>query len=500
MALQTQVFDHDTPSAPVRAGGMLLDSAGVKLSPHHTIGTFAGASSSDGSFSDSTGQGQIDYDSAGYLYVADTLNNRVQRFAISASGIWVYESKLGSLTTLLGGGTSPNLLAIDRSRNEIHLAANDHYTASNWISVWSLADWPNLTTLNRVRQYGANANSNVADRAYAGYTLTIDSTYAVVASAFSPFRQLRWNHVTGALQNQDASSIKKGKWTTDGAGNWWTSIGFGSAGVGLYKADPSTFATGTKIDTTSSSSYWRRARMTGGAPLAPVYHDGKVYCRGYLGDWLAWSAADNSFLDLHSSPGPLGASNAAVGQSGWARSSDVLLGRAGIAVDANGCAWLVCWSQNADNTADQSFLVAWPLSTATATWTKNDWSAGTNTLKSLLIGGEHLSGEKWKARIRKNSGSWITFTSEDLLTQAFFDSVGTFTEGDTLTLEISLSTNDRLDFASGLTFCRDKISPQNVFVQLGYEDDAATNFVPQATGAFLAKLGGSGAFKAKLGG
>jgi hypothetical protein len=163
MALASQVFDHDTPSAPTRAGGMLLDSAGVSHPPLQTLGSLTANSSADGEFSTSgLGYGQLDYDSAGRLYVMDTGNNRVQRFAKNASGVWAYDSKATTITTSLGGGGNPVLLAIDRAANEIHLAAYDQYVDSTWIKVFSLAGWPTLGSA--VRSYGSNSSSNAAGK------------------------------------------------------------------------------------------------------------------------------------------------------------------------------------------------------------------------------------------------------------------------------------------------------------------------------------------------
>lgn len=499
MGQATELFDQSP--APTRTLGMMLGASGVSAPSVQIVGSVANVSTADGSFSDVNGYGQIDYDSAGYMYVCDISGNRVQRFVKNSSGAWIYDSKVASLGTLIGGGTNSVLVAIDRSRNQIHLGMLDHYTASNWISVWNLSDWPSLTTGNRVRQYGANASSNTADRALQGVGLTIDDTYAVVTSLGTPYRQLRWNHVTGVLQNQDASAVvPKGRWTTDGAGNWWTAIGFNAGSFGLYKADPSTFAAGTRLDVANAGGTFRRNRFHSGAPLAPVYSGGRVYARSYIGNLMAWSATDNSYVDEFAQSGNLGNGDVALGSSAWAITTSVTNGKSGIVVDADGCAWLVSWANNANNANSQSFLLMQPLSAAVATWTKTDWSTGVNTLQSIVPHGLHLSGEKWKIRLKKNSGSWITFTTEDVRNSAFFSSLGTFTSGDTLTVELSLSTWDRLDFASGVTATRDKLAPSNIAVQLTYEDTEADVYVPYETGAIKAKLGGTGAFRAKIGG
>jgi len=140
----------------------------------------------------------------------------------------------------------------------------------------------------------------------------------------------------------------------------------------------------------------------------------------------------------------------------------------------------------------------YPLLASTATWTKTDWSAGTNTIKAISLKGTNLSGEKFKIRLKKNSGSWETITPDLVQDEATLD-WATFTTGDILTVELSLSTWDRLDGHATLTANRDKIAPTNVAVQVVYEDTEGDVYVPYASAGFKARQNATGAFKARQG-
>ncbi len=76
---------------------------------------------------------------------------------------------------------------------------------------------------------------------------------------------------------------------------------------------------------------------------------------------------------------------------------------------------------------------------------------------------------------------------------------GTFTSGDTLTVELSLSIWDRLDGSSALSAARNRQPPTEVQMLLTYDDTAETQFTPVATVGFAGKLGGAGAFRGRLG-
>jgi len=504
MALARQTFDHDSPSAPTRAAGMLLGSSGVTHPPLSTIGALSGTSSANGSFSDTEGYGHIDYDSSGYLYVFDSGNNRVQRFVHNATdGDFDYDSKLDGITTLVGGGsTNYGILAIDRTNAQIHLTLGDYtQTSGAWISVWNLSDWPNLTTLNRVRQYGSNSSSSDASgRSYLGLSLAIDDTYAVVSSALSPFRTLRWNHQTGVLENQETQATTYSQFATDGAGNWWVGAHAGAAEAGICKIDVTTLTIiGSRLDT-ASQTQWRSAQMpsTSAAPR-PFYHGGRVYVVDYLGRISAWDAGTGAFVDDFVAPGSLGPSNTLTGaNSGSHQLAATIYRDKGRVIVVGDKAYFVSWSHNASGTAAQCFLAVYPLATSTAAWTKTDWSAGTNTIKAISIKGTSLSGEKFKIRLRKNAGAWTTITPDLVQDEGTLD-FETFTSGDTLTVELSLSTWDRLDGHATLFATRDKISPSEVAVQVVYEDTDGDVYVPYAAPGFRGKVGIQGAYKGKIG-
>jgi len=356
MARAAQIFDHDTPSAPSRTGGMLLGASGVTHAQLHTIGALSGTSSSNGQFNDAEGYGHIDYDGSGYLYVFDSGNNRIQRFALNASGVFAYDSKLDSVATLVGGGGATyGILAIDRTNAQIHITMGDYtQTSGAWISVWNLSDWPTLTTLNRVRQYGSNsASSDASGRSYLGLSLTIDDTYAVVSSALSPFRLLRWNHQTGVLQNQETQGAAYSQFATDGAGNWWSGSNAGAAEPGLYKMDVTSFtASGSRIDT-ASVSQWRLGQFVStSASPRPFYYGGRIYARDYLGGCTGWDAVTGAIADDFTSPGALGPSNTVDGtMSGAPALASVIYRDKGSVVVVGTAAYFVCWSHNASGSA-----------------------------------------------------------------------------------------------------------------------------------------------------
>lgn len=501
MALKTQAFTHAVPVIPTLTKGMMLDSSGVKGPPLQSLGILTGLSAADGSFSDINGYGQCDYDSAGHLYVADSTNNRIQRFSKDVNGLWVYESKLSNVGTLLGGGVNSSLIAIDRSTspNQIHIAMWDQFVAANWIGVWPADVWPNLTVGNRLRQYGANANADTPGRAYVGLGLALDATYAVVSSIGGGFRLLRWNHLTGVLQNEETQAAVYARFVTDGANNWWCMGGAGSAEAGVWSINVATFTGLSHLDAAPGSVTVRRNRhwQTNYGNLA--YASGRVYAKDLTGRLWGYTASSGAYADTFLDPGALELGGQQTGRSG-ALYNGGLLSKPSIAAGPSGCEELLLWSTNADNANTQSFLQCFPLSIATATWTFSTWSASTNTLKAIALQGTNLSGEKVKVRLKKNSGAWVSLTLAQLADATVLGAVGTFTTGDILTFELWLSIWDRLDGHATLVATRDKLSPTNVSALLLWEDPLGDVFVPQPISAFTARLGGIAAFKARLGG
>jgi hypothetical protein len=495
-----QTFDHDTPSAPALTLGMLLGASGVTHPALQTLGTLAAAGAGAGALNDSLGYGQFDYDEDGYLYIGDTQNNRVRR-AVLTNGAWTFDTDFTSAGTVLGGGTDPCNIAIDRTvtPNQIHIAARSHFVTGTWISVWSVADWPNLTALNRIRQYGSNASSGTADHACYGQSLTIDGTYACVASSFASHRLLRWNHLTGALQNQITQTAAGSGFVTDGAGTWWLANSNANTIKGLHEIDETGFTSVARLDTINSGALTTRyGQFWQSVPYNPVLYGTRIYVRDQLGRVHGFDTSTRVSVDDFALSGGLGASDTLTGANGHTTTQTTHGSKSGLVVDPLGCAWYVAWCANAAGTASQSFLMLFPMSASVATWTKTDWSSGTNTIKAISLKGTNLSGEKYKLRLKKNAGAWTTVTQDLVQDEATLD-WETFTAGDTLTVELSLSTWDRLDGHATLAATRDKLSPSEVAVQLVYEDTVADVYVPYATAGFKARQNATGAFKARHG-
>lgn len=508
MGLSTQLFNHTTPAAPTLTGGMLIGASGVTHPPLQTIGDMTAFSSADGSFTDAFGQGQIDSDSAGYLYVSDHTNNRVQRFAKNSSGVWVYDSKV-AMSSALGSAVNGNLIAIDRARAQIHIGSSAQNATGTLIGVWDLSQWPTLTVLNRVRSYGTAAASNGAGNLRAPTNLTIIGDFAILTSSTGDYRVIKYNHTTGALVAEDTNSLWKARFAANADGSkYYSGAQATDTELGLWLMNTSTLAGSSRLDSTSGGTYFRRGSLqqsSGGDASDLVYYNGRIYVRSFDGGRVqAWETTGDTFVDEFLWAGGAG-SAVSYGHSAGYKPSNIQQMHVGVAYAANNTKSddFVAWANNAANTGSQSFLLVWPLSTSTATWTKTDWSSGTNTLSGILLDGTNLSAEKFKLRLRKNSGSWITVRAGSLIGSAFTTAIsglGTFTSGDTLTVELSLSTWDRLDGHSTLIATRDKLSPANVAMQLLYEDTAANVYVPYASGAFKGRLGGSGSFRGKLGG
>lgn len=484
--MRSIAINHNTPAAPTRSGGMLLGASGVSAPPLQILGITTGPSSADGNFNDSgLGYGQISYDSTGKIYICDRGNVRIQRFTKNSSGVWLVDSKFINVTTALGGGSNVLLLDIDRTRNEIHVGAYDHYTASNWISVWSLADWPNLTSGNRVRQYGANANSDIVARSNSGRSLRIDSTFAVVTSYSSPYRILVWNHVTGVLVFEETQSNRYAQFETDQNGNWWCSGESGAAENGLYKIDISNLTNISRLDTSIYNSHWRAKRFFTAYEHSPFYYNGKIYARDYYGRVFGFNSENNQYIDTYIDPGSLEPNNLFTGKSsGQPSNSESIRDKCAVIVDSDSCAWLVVWQHGADNTATQDYLGLWPLSVSSAVWSNSTWPDGENTISGIALDGVNLSAEKYQIKIRKNSGTWYTVKAGSLNGSAFTTAIsglGTFQNGDQLDLEIDLSTWDRLDGNASLGAVRDKLSPSNVNAVLLYTNSNDDNPLPAST-------------------
>lgn len=492
MALVTQVFDHDSPSAPTLAGGMLLDSAGVKMRALQALGVVTAVSSSDGSFSDINGYGQFDVDSAGSLYVADSDNNRVQKFTKDANGLWTFSEKVANP---LGGGTTLSLLAIDRtvSPNQIHLASFDRIVDNTWVKVWSLSGGlAGINSGNSLRSYGSNSASNTAGKATTGLSLAIDGTYAIVTSLGTGQRLLRWNHLTGALQNEETQAAVYSKFVTDGAGAWWAVGANGAAEDGLYKIDTSTFAAdGARFDTEQSAQTSRRKQISAGLHYGVARRsNGDLYVRDVYGQVQAWQS-DRTYLDEFLWAGGMATASPHFGHGSGLQNgigASPVRGKHGFVVGPNSVEEYLQWASNAEGTNNESFLLCWQVTTATATWSMTGFSQGPNILKRLGIQGVNLSSEKCKVRLRKNSGAWVTLTMDEMLDEATLLTVGTFGEDDTLTVELNLGGWDRQDGHATRYSCTDKLNPTNVSLALLYEDPEASVFIPSGSGASAGKL------------
>jgi len=67
MGRVSQVFDHDSPSAPILANGLVFGDTGVSLPTLQVIGLLSGTSAANAAFSDTNGYGQI-ASYGGYIY------------------------------------------------------------------------------------------------------------------------------------------------------------------------------------------------------------------------------------------------------------------------------------------------------------------------------------------------------------------------------------------------------------------------------------------------
>lgn len=494
MALALQAFDHQTPSVPTLSRGMLLGASGVSAPPIQTIGNMLATSSANGSFNDILGLSQM-ASYGGYLYVADKDNLRWQRFSKGATGLFTYDSKLAS-SSALGSSLAADLIAIDQSRAQIHLASSGQNIAGTWIGVWNLSDWPNLTTGNRVRSYGTQSGSNGSGNARAAQAMTIVGDITYVVSSAGDLRLLAWNHTTGSLVAEATRTFISLRFASDGTRYYSGS----QSGVdaGLVRMNPATLANTARLDQPLPAGlrYTRQNYFYGGNDILDLLcYGSRLYGRCIRdGRIFVYDTTTDLFVDEFAWNGGASATETYGHAPGEFFALQIPYGKMGLYLhnDTSKSDDLLAWSGNARGTAQQSFLTVWPLTTATATWTKNDFSTGTNTIKAISLQGTQLSGEKYKIRLRKNAGAWVTVLPSQVCDLTQLSSVGTFTSGDTLTVELSLSVADRLDGHASLVFCRDKLTPTNVSLRLTYEDTAADVFVPQQTGSFSGAIGDTG--------
>jgi hypothetical protein len=275
MSLLVQTFNH--LNAPVLTKGMSLGASGVSAPPLQIIGSTAGLSAANGSFQDLLGKGQFDYDSAGYLYVCDTTNNRIQRFAKNSSGAWLYDSQCSSLSAL-GASVNMELVAIDRGRNQIHLGSSAQIAAGNLFGVWDLGLWPNLTTGNRNRSYGTSSASNGAGNLRAPLCLTVVGDNAFACSSAGDYRVIKYNHTTGAILAQKTNSLWMARYVSDGT-KVYSGAQATNTELGLWLMNTSTLAGTTRLDSglPSGVNYTRRNYLVqgaGGDITDLIYHNG----------------------------------------------------------------------------------------------------------------------------------------------------------------------------------------------------------------------------------
>lgn len=495
MALVSQLFNHSTPSPPSLSGGMLLGASGVSHPPGQVIGGTNGTSSANGSFNDPNGYGQVVFYNDGatsYMLVADSVNGRIQRLTKHSSGLWQFVDLVSNFGGALVGGSACSLIAIDYSRNQIHIAAYDHQVDNTWISVWSLASWPTLNSGNRLRQYGSNALADQSGKAFRGLSLEIDDTYAVVTSIFSPFKTVVWNHVSGALVVQENQVSAYARWATDRAGKWWSGSSGAAAEPGIWNSNLLTLTGSARLDSAAVGTNVRRNRFAG-TPFNPVYVAGRVYARDTTGRILGWDAASGTPVDSFVPVDSLGPSDTFNGSGVFSQNINIYAGKMGAGLDADGVPWMVGWCSNADNTStSQSFLVAWCLGTSTATWSKTGWGGGACILQSIGAKGSQLAGEKFQVQFRKNGGDPLTLTESQLLDPASFVALGTFTGSDVLELKLLLGSWNRLDGHATKVATRNKLSPTNVSLQLLWDDPDGATVVHQQTTALQGALAGGG--------
>lgn len=491
--MATSVLSFDQTDSWNFTAGASLSASGIKHPSMQVIGTLSGTSSADGSFSDTAGFGQIDYDSSGYMYVSDYLNNRIQRF-IYSSNTWSFDSKFTGISTVFGSGTQPVMVAIDRSRNQIHIALSDRNVSSEFVWVWSLANFPNLTSGNVIRKYGANSASNTAGHVRSAIGLTVDDTYAMLVSGSGSGRNLIWNHLTAALVADVSVAPTYSQPCTDLSGNWWWC---GDSNIGVQKVNPATLGTTANL-TLGTANAWRpnRAFSANGGPIA--YYGGRVYYRDHYGRIIGYDSATGNYLDTFVQPGSFeGSTN--VGASGSNQTSaQAYRNKINVVVGPDGTVWLAKWDNNSNNATSNCFITMQPVSTATATVTYTVID-DTATLKRLFLSGTNLASDKCRISYKKNAGSFHPLTLEEASDSANIVVDNEFVQDDTITFKVEMSTWDRLDGHATLTATRDKLTPTDtrLYVELETSGDLIVN-VPIPS--FIAKMSPQPTFRAYIDG
>lgn len=477
--MATTVLKFDHTDSPVLSRGAKLGAAGVSHPSLLNIGLMDNLYATDGNFSAVFLDSQIDYDNDGYLYVADYTNGRIQRFVKNASGAWVYDSKVSTITAL-GSPGAVAIVAIDRTRDQIHIAAEGQNVDNTWIGVWDLATWPNLTVANRVRSYGSNSASNVLNKAQVGKNLTLVGDLAFVMSSSGNLRGLVWNHVTGAVVGQRTSTGTQTRFVGDSGLARYYGSGIQTTGTtpGLHRVDPTTLNSISRVDTNVADVQSRRGRVSNFASSLKLndlgVHGGRVYVREYA-RLSAYVMATDTYLDDFMHEGPAGTA-AFQGFLGHARFESAGYGRFGFWVSPSEdySDEIILWQNNADNSASQSWLGCLPISVSSAYWNYADFSInGTSSLKRIIAIGENLSAEKARLSWRKNGGAWNTVglveaTDPDTFTA--YGAAATFTSEDEVDFRIEMSTWDRLDGHATRYAVADKASPEDVFLLVELED------------------------------
>lgn len=510
MAKATQVFNHSSPSVPTLTKGMMLGASGVSAPTLRIVGTIAAAGASNGQFNDQLGRGQFDYDSEGNLWICNLSNNAFEKWTRNViTGDYAFSARYTTLNAL-GSALACDLIAVDRTRtpNQLHVASSVQTAVATAIGVWDISASGPYTVANRVRSYGTFSGSNGTGNARAPLGLTLSGDFAYLVSSAGDMRLLKINHTTNTLITE-ATRATLGNARFAGTESAMFTGGQLGTDLGLRKTNVSTLAPSARVDSdfVSGYRYTRRGVLnygTGGDLCDIAVYDGRVYVRMREGGIIqAWNTADNSFSDEFLSPGGNGPNGENYGAApGQMFTNAIQYAKIGFCAHPTLSDDFLAWSGNAQtSTQPQNFLNAYPVSIATATWVYSGWSAGINTLQSLLPDGTNLAAEKHKARLRKNGGTWYTLVAGQFSGAAFaaaISGLGTFTGDDELEVEGSLSTWARLDGHATKVACVDKLPPTNVNYLLGYDDSAGDVYVPYPSSGFQGRAGGTVAARGRV--
>jgi hypothetical protein len=505
MATVPQVFDHQTPAAPTLTRGMTLGSTGVSAPGPRRIGAVV-AGSGTGAFSaNGFGFGQHAGDKDGYYYVADTGNNRVSQFDLNGNHV-----ATRTATQLLGSNVAIHLLEVDLSinpstglpYNEIHIGSGETTSVNNQVSVWPLSlGFANLSTANWTRQYGSSNGAVASGVTTSTRALTLWGDYAVMASSSGARKVVVRNHRTGALVSE--LDWNGGAYRFAVANNklWGGGVANTGASPGLREIS-SALVAGTRLDPAANFADGRWGVISIASSMLKV-QDALGYGRWILlrehstGRIVAWDVVTGLWADVFLRTDGEPSDTPATGGLGGTMNATgfglIYGAKMGVLYGHNlaHSDYLFHYASNvggASALSEQMFLLGVPLSTATATWTKTDWSAETNTLERIALAGANLADEKAKVTLQKNGGAPVTLRLSQLNDPTAVSAVGTFTAGDTLTVVLYLSTNERQDGHATYVFCRDRMPPTNVSLALYYDDPAASVFVPSGFGAGVGKL------------